>query len=76
MWHAAAIRVLHRPEERRERRLSPTAVLSTIRFKDAPRGFFPTITIQIQYIHTIIYTHTPTYKLHIKPLINYYKQIR
>lgn len=70
--------VSHRPEERHERRLSPTAVQAQLGLKMRPEAFF-TITNTIT-VHTFTHTHTHkhlpinTY-IYIKELFNYYIQI-
>lgn len=84
MWHVASdtyvgdSSVSHRPEERHERHLSPTAVQAQLGLKMRPEAFF-TITNTIT-VHTFTHTHTHkhlpinTY-IYIKELFNYYIQI-
>lgn len=75
-WHVGDSSVSHRPEERHERRLSPTAVQAQLGLKMRPEAFF-TITNTIT-VHTLTHTHKHlpinTY-IYIKELFNYYIQI-
>lgn len=74
-WHVGDSSVSHRPEERHERRLSPTAVQAQLGLKMRPEAFF-TITNTIT-VHTLTHTqHLPinTY-IYIQELFNYYIQI-
>lgn len=58
-WHVGDSSVSHRPEERHERRLSPTAVQAQLGLKMRPEAFF-TITNTIT-VHTLTHTHTQTF---------------
>lgn len=57
-WHVGDSSVSHRPEERHERRLSPTAVQAQLGLKMRPEAFF-TITNTIT-VHTLTHTHKQT----------------
>lgn len=58
-WHVGDSSVSHRPEERHERRLSPTAVQAQLGLKMRPEAFF-TITNTIT-VHTLTHTHKQTF---------------
>lgn len=76
-WHVGDSSVSHRPEERHERRLSPTAVQAQLGLKMRPEAFFYDYQYNYStYINTHTHKHLPinTY-IYIKELFNYYIQI-